>query len=234
MKNALVTGANKGIGYEICRQLARAGWQVFLSARSPERGNAAAALLRKELPGAAVEFLPLDASSVASIDAAVAVLDGRLTALDALVNNAAIFEGEDRSILNVELDELRRTFETNTFGPLYLTQKCRHLLAKAPDGGRVINLSSGLGQLQDMEDQYPSYSISKTALNAVSRQLASALKGDRIAVNAVSPGWVRTDMGGANADRSVEEGAAGTVWLATEAPLSLTGRFLRDHDEIPW
>ena len=229
-KTFLVTGANKGIGLEIARQLAATGARVFLGARDAGRGQAAAEKL-----GGNVEFLPLDVSEASSIDRAAETLAAKVEALDGLINNAGILD-DDRgtSILDTDPDLIRRTLETNTFGPLRLTQKLTPLLVKAVDGGRVVNLSSGLGQLSDMEDQYPAYSISKTALNAVTRQLSAALKDKGVAVNTVCPGWVKTDMGGEGASREVGHGADTPVWLVTEAPAKLTGEFLRDRKSIPW
>ncbi len=227
-KTILVTGANKGIGYEIARQLAEKGARVFVGARDAGRGRKAADELK-------AEFLQLDTSDAASIDRAVETLSSQVETLDGLINNAAINDDRDgKSVLDTDLGRLRQTLETNTFGPLYLTQKLAPLLAKAADGGRVVNLSSGLGQLSEMEDSYPAYSISKTALNAVTRQLASALKKQKVAVNTVCPGWVKTDMGGDAAPRTVAQGADTPVWLVTEASAELTGEFLRDRKSIPW
>ena len=158
----------------------------------------------------------------------------RAGSLDALVNNAGILKDEGASIVDVDVALIEQTLATNTFGPLRLTQALLPLLRKADGGARVINLSSGLGQLNDMDDGYPAYGISKTALNAVTRKFADALKGDRIAVNSVCPGWVKTDMGGAGAHRTVEQGADTVVWLATEAALEVTGQFLRDRKPIGW
>ena len=229
-KTFLVTGANKGIGHEIARQLAATGARVFLGARDAGRGQAAADAL-----GGSVEFLGLDVADAASIDRAADTLASRVEALDGLINNAGVLDDErGTSILDTDPDLIRRTLETNTFGPLRLAQRLAPLLEKAAGGGRVVNLSSGLGQLSDMEDQFPAYSISKTALNAVTRQLSAALKGKGIAVNTVCPGWVQTDMGGKNASRTVEQGADTPVWLVTEAPATLTGQFLRDRESIPW
>lgn len=229
-KTALVTGGNKGIGHEIVRQLARAGWRVFLGARDRARGEAAAAELAGE---GTVEFLEIDVSNPGSIRAGAEELIRRTPALDALVNNAGILEDDGKSIVDIDPDLVRRTLETNTFGPLQLTQALLPALRQA-GGARVVNLSSGLGQLGDMEDGYPGYGISKTALNAVTRKFAAALKADGIAVNSVCPGWVKTDMGGAGAHRTVRQGADTVVWLATEADPGVTGQFLRDRKPIPW
>lgn len=229
-KTALVTGGNKGIGEEIVRQLARAGWRVFLGARDRTRGQKAATELAAE---GSVEFLEIDVSDLDSIQKAVAELTGRTSTLDALINNAGILEDEGQSVVDANVDLMRRTLETNTFGPLQLTKALLPTLRKT-SGARVINVSSGLGQLGDMEDGYPGYAISKTALNAVTRKFAAALKADGIAVNSVCPGWVRTDMGGPNAHRTVEQGADTVTWLATEAGAEVTGQFLRDRKPIGW
>ena len=233
-KNIFVTGANKGIGYEICRQVARGGARVFLGARDAGRGQAAVAKLEAENPDAHVELLLIDVASTASIDRAVTELGAQIPSLDVLVNNAGILEDRAGTILETDLGLLRRTLETNLLGPLYLTQKLIPLLGAATGGARIVNVSSALGQLHDMSDEYPAYSISKVALNAITLQFADALKSKNIAVNTISPGWVRTDMGGEGANLSVEEGADTPVWLATEAPASLTGQFLRARQPIPW
>ena len=234
-KTFLVTGANKGIGYEIARQLARSGARVFVSARDAGRGQAAADKLQAEFTGANIKFLALDVADPGSIDRAVTEISGQVTVLDGLINNAGVLDDEPGvTILDTDIGLIRRTLETNTFGPLYLTRQLVPLLAKAADGGRVVNLSSGLGQLSDMAGSYPAYSLSKTTLNAVTRQLAFSLAKQGIAVNSVCPGWVKTDMGGAGAERTVEQGADTPVWLVTEAPVELTGKFLRDRESIAW
>jgi NAD(P)-dependent dehydrogenase (short-subunit alcohol dehydrogenase family) len=228
---ALVTGANRGIGREVARQLAVRGFRVVLGARRPEAGRKAAA----ELGGAGrVEFLEIDVADAASITRAAQHLAALADHLDVLVNNAGILEDGTATAPEVDAAVVRRTFETNTLGPLLVTQAMLPLLLKAPGGARIINVSSGAGALGEMTNWAPAYSISKTALNAVTRQFAAALRTQRIAVNSVCPGWVRTDMGGAGATRTVEQGADTIVWLATEAPLSLTGGFLRDRQSIEW
>jgi NAD(P)-dependent dehydrogenase (short-subunit alcohol dehydrogenase family) len=213
MKTALVTGANKGIGAEVSRQLANRGWRVVRTARRPSDNS----------------FIQLDVTDAKSIAEAVRQVDQ----LDVLVNNAAILEDDDKGVLTLDEKILRRTLETNTLGPLRVTQAFIPLLEKSKDA-RIVNVSSGGGQLSDMGTWSPAYCISKTALNAVTVQLAGALREKRIPVNSVCPGWVRTEMGGANAPRSVEEGADTIVWLATDAPRDLTGKFLRDRKVIPW
>ena len=231
-KTALVTGANKGIGREVARQLAARGYRVFLGARRPEAGRKAAAELAAG--GGAVEFLAIDIADEAGIARAAQELAGRTDHLDVLVNNAGILEDGDASVREVAAGVVRRTFATNALGPLLVTQALLPLLLKAPAGARVINVSSGAGALHDMTSWAPAYSISKTALNAVTRQFAAVLRTHPVAVNSACPGWVRTDMGGAGATRTVEQGADTIVWLATDAPASLTGKFVRDRKVIEW
>jgi NAD(P)-dependent dehydrogenase (short-subunit alcohol dehydrogenase family) len=229
-KIALVTGANKGIGYEIARQLGAKGYHVLVGARKTEAGNLAVASLQKG--GASAEFVEIDVSDRASIQKAAKVVAAHFDHLDALVNNAAIME-DKANIAEVSDELLLRTLKTNTLGPLLVTQAFLPLLTKSP-GATVVNMSSGLGQLSDMADTYPAYSISKTSLNAVTRQFAAALRDKGVTVNSVCPGWVKTDMGGANAPRTVQQGADTVTWLATEASRDLTGQFLRDRNVIPW
>jgi NAD(P)-dependent dehydrogenase (short-subunit alcohol dehydrogenase family) len=227
---ALVTGANKGIGYEIARQLGEKGYHVLVGARKAEAGKQAVASLQKS--GASAEFVEIDVSDGVSIQRAAKAVAAQFDHLDALVNNAAIMEDKD-NIAEVSDELLLRTLKTNTFGPLLVTQAFLPLLTKSP-AATVVNMSSGLGQLSDMADTYPAYSVSKTSLNAVTRQFAAALRDKGVAVNSVCPGWVKTDMGGANAPRTVQQGADTVTWLATEAPRDLTGQFLRDRKVIPW
>jgi NAD(P)-dependent dehydrogenase (short-subunit alcohol dehydrogenase family) len=227
---ALITGANKGIGFEVARQLAGHGFQVVLGARRRDAGRQAVA----EFAGGQAQLLEIDIANPASITRAAKQLAARVDHLDVLVNNAGILEDGKATAPDVDADVVRRTFETNTLGPLLVTQAMLPLLLQAPDGARIINVSSGAGALGEMLSWAPAYSISKTALNAVTRQFAAALRTRRIAVNSVCPGWVRTAMGGAGAPRAVEQGADTIVWLATEAPASLTGRFVRDRKVIGW
>ena len=230
MKTVLVTGANKGIGYEVARQLAARGFHVFLGARNAELGHKATQEL--ESAGGRVTFIQLDVADRQSVQAAAREVAGVVDRLDVLVNNAGIVSDGDAGLLETDLDLIRKTLETNTLGPLSVTQALVPLLKKS-DAPRIINVSSGAGQLDGGADGWaPAYCISKTALNGVTSQLATQLPG--IPVNSVCPGWVRTDMGGANATRSVAEGADTIVWLAEEAPHDLTGKFLKDRREIPW
>jgi NAD(P)-dependent dehydrogenase (short-subunit alcohol dehydrogenase family) len=230
MKTALITGANKGIGYEVARQLAGRGFHVCVGARNAKAGRRAVDEIAKK--GGKATFLEIDVADSDSVTRATHGYSKIEDHLDVLVNNAGIIVDGDNAALEISEDLFRKTLETNTLGPLRVTRAFVPLLqrSKAP---RVINVSSGGGQLTGGADGWaPAYCISKTALNGVTVQVAAALPN--FAVNSVCPGWVRTDMGGKNASRSVEEGADTIVWLASEAPQDLTGKFLRDRKEIPW
>src|SRR3954468_8562551 len=232
MKNqrtALVTGGNKGIGFEVVRELARLGLRVFLGARDVEAGRAAAEKLGD---GGEVAFVQLDITKPDTIHRAAEEVARQGDRLDVLINNAGILLDEDKAALTITPELFETTLRTNTLGPWLVTQAFVPLLKKSREP-RVVNVSSGGGQLEDGADGWaPAYCISKTALNGVTVQLAAALP--KCAVNSVCPGWVRTDMGGENATRSVAEGAATIVWLATEAPHDLTGKFVKDRKVIPW
>src|SRR5881275_165911 len=230
MNTALITGANKGIGHEVARQLAAKGFHVFVGARNAKAGRKAAEEIAKECGKAT--FLEIDVAHDGSVNTAAREFSDVEDHLDVLVNNAGIIVDGDAAILEISDDLLRKTLETNTLGPLRVTRAFAPLLrkSKAP---RVINVSSGGGQLTGGADGWaPAYCISKTALNGVTVQLSAALP--KFAVNSVCPGWVRTDMGGPNASRSVGEGATGIVWLAADAPQNETGKFWRDRKVIPW
>ena len=230
MKTALVTGANKGIGREVARQLAGKGFHVFIGARNRDAGRKAAEEIAKR--GGKATFLEIDVNDNESVTGAAREVWKITDHLDVLVNNAGIIMDGDDAILKISDDLVRKTLETNTLGALRVTRAFAPSLAKSKTP-RVINVSSGGGQLTGgAEGWSPAYCISKTALNGVTSQLAAVLP--KFAVNSVCPGWVRTDMGGRNATRSVEEGADTIVWLATDARQKLTGKFVRDRKEIPW
>ncbi len=227
-KIALVTGANKGIGFAVTRELARMGFRVFLGARNANAGRAAAARITE----GKVTFLEIDVADPESIRRAAEEFSRQTDHLDALVNNAGICLDEDKSALTITPQIFEETLRINTLGPWLVAKAFLPFLQKSV-GPRIVNVSSGGGQLDGGADGWaPGYCVSKTALNGVTVQLAAALP--KFAVNCVCPGWVRTEMGGAGATRSVAEGAAGIVWLAIEAPQDLTGKFFRDREVIPW
>lgn len=226
----VVTGGNRGIGFEICRQLAERGAQVVLTARKREAGEQA--LKKLAAQNLSARFHPLNVTGAESIAALRDFLEGTFAHLDVLINNAGIITDEEASGLEVKLASVRATLETNTLAPLHLAQTLAPLL-KRSRAGRIVNMSSGMGALSEMQGGYAAYRISKAALNAVTGILAAELRGT-VAVNSMCPGWVRTDMGGANAERDVSQGADTAVWLALDAPQALTGKFLRDRKVIAW
>jgi NAD(P)-dependent dehydrogenase (short-subunit alcohol dehydrogenase family) len=223
---ALVTGANRGIGLEVARQLAVKGYKVLLSARNGEQASVVASELA-ESTGGAVAPLTLDVSSPASIEAA-AVQVGDRGKLDVLVNNAGV--GLDFGVAGVDPDfeKIQRTLETNFFGAYRLTIALLPLL-RASDHPRIVNVSSGMGGVAEMGGWSPGYRVSKASLNAVTRILSTELAGEGFKVNSACPGFVNTDMGGPmGAQKPVEDGAAGIVWLATLPDDGPTGGFFRD------
>ena len=232
---ALVTGANKGIGFEVVRQLAREGFHVFLGARKSDAGLAAVQKLNQEGEKedyGEITVLKIDVSKPDSIRSAAEEFSRKSDRLDTLVNNAGILLDGDKDVLTITPEIFETILRTNTLGALLVSQAFVPFL-KNSDAPRIVNVSSGGGQLADGADGWaPAYCISKTALNGVTVQLAAALP--KFAVNSVCPGWVRTDMGGSNATRSVLEGAAGIVWLAADAPQNQTSKFWRDRKVIPW
>jgi NAD(P)-dependent dehydrogenase (short-subunit alcohol dehydrogenase family) len=194
-----------------------------LGARDREKGQRAAA----GLPGA-VRAVQLDVSDPESVRAAAAGLDR----LDALVNNAAILYDTWQRGVDADLDQVREALDTNLLGAWRVTQATLALLRRSP-AGRIVNVSSGAGSLNDMGGGTPAYRTSKAALNALTRILASELRGDRILVNAICPGWVATDMGGAGG-RPVRDGAAGIVWAVELPDDGPTGGFFRDGRPVAW
>ncbi len=226
----VVTGANRGIGFEMCRQLAARGADVILTARSKDAGKMAAKKLAAQK--LIVHFQLLDVSSRKSIAAFRDFLQRTYGRLDVLINNAGVIAKNDSRVVDVNMETVRVTLETNTLGPFHLTQALVPLLETGKHA-RIVNVSSGMGAFSEMQGDYVAYRLSKTALNAISVMLAAELRG-KIAVNAACPGWVKTDMGGQKAERDVSEGADTPVWLALDAPQTLTGKFLRDRKVIPW
>jgi NAD(P)-dependent dehydrogenase (short-subunit alcohol dehydrogenase family) len=226
-KTVLVTGANRGIGLEVCRQLGKLGYHIFLSARNSDKGSNAVAKLKSKNVNA--EFIQMDVADENSVKNAANEFGKKSMKLDVLVNNAAILK--DTEITKMPTKELWDMLNINSVGAFIVT---REFLQFMDSGSRIINVSSGAGALTDMGTYAPSYSISKTTMNAITKQFAGALKHKRIAVNSVTPGWVRTDMGGMSAARSVEKGAETIVWLATEATQDKTGLFWRDKKVIDW
>ena len=230
---AVVTGANRGIGFEVCRQLARRGdVKVVLTSRNEEKGKAAAEKLAAE--GLAVEFHRVDVTDGETIGALASSLEATHSRCDVLVNNAGVMlDPRGSRALDAKPETFANTLEVNFLGPLRLAQALVPLM-KRNGYGRIVNFASGLGQLADMGTGTPAYRVSKTALNALTRMLSAELNGSGILVNSMCPGWVRTDMGGAQAPRTVEQGADTAVWLATLPVDGPTGGFFRDRKPMTW
>jgi len=228
MKTAVVTGANRGIGFEASRELARRGFHVVLTARNLAAG--AGALKRLQADGLSVEPRKLDVTSAEDAQALARHLRETRGRVDVLVNNAGILPDNDGA-LDVSAVTLMEILNTNTLGAVRMIQALAPLM---PKGGRIVNVSSGLGALGEMGGGQLGYRMSKTALNAVTRVFAAELAARGIAVNSVCPGWVKTDMGGAGATRSVEQGAETVVWLAADAAARESGGFFRDKHPISW
>ncbi|MGK4007984.1 SDR family oxidoreductase [Sorangium sp. So ce1036] len=234
---ALVTGANKGIGLAIARELARRGALVLVGARDPGRGEAAAAQIRAE--GGDARALALDVTRADTIAAAAAWIRAELGRLDVLVNNAGIAKVGAPSA--TALADVRAVFETNVFGVIAVTQAMLPLLREAP-AGRIVNVSSRLGSLTAISDPaFPNrgiggvaYGPSKSALNAVTVAFAQELAGTPIKVNAACPGYTATDLTNHKGPRSVAEGAREPVRLALLGPDGPTGTFSDDDGPIPW
>jgi NAD(P)-dependent dehydrogenase (short-subunit alcohol dehydrogenase family) len=229
-KIALVTGANRGLGFETCRQLARLGLTVILSARDFNKGDVAAKQLVER--GLDVIFYELDMLNQSHMNRITRQIEQRFGRLDVLVNNAAILYDTWQSTLNANLEVVSQALTTNLFGPWRLSQLCIPLM-KRNNYGRIVNVSSGAGSLHYMSCGTPAYSVSKAALNAFSRILAADLHGTGILVNSVDPGWVATDMGG-RGGRPVEDGAKGIVWAATLPDNGPSGGSFFDGKPAPW
>lgn len=236
---AVVTGANRGIGFEITRQLAKKNILVVLTSRKPDSGEIACKDLQKqELP---VRYFKLDVDHASDIIALGQFMEKEFGRCDILVNNAGIFldkaatdDPEDYpSIFHAKIETIEKAIRTNVYGPLLLAQTIVPLMKK--NGyGRIVNMSSGMGQLTEMNGGYPGYRFSKTGLNVLTRVFNDELEGENILINSMCPGWVKTDMGGVGATRSIPEGADTAVWLATLPDGGPRGKFFRDRKEIPW
>ena len=230
-KIAVVTGGNKGIGFGICRSLATQGIRTILTARDVSKGEAAQEQLKQE--GLETIFHPLDVSDQSSIDSLAGFLTNEFGRLDILINNAAIRKDAGMMGLDVPIEIVREMMETNLYGPLMLCQTLAPLLKKS-SAGRIVNVSSGMGSLASMGGGSPAYRITKTALNAMTKVLASEFRGTGVLVNCCHPGWVRTDMGGRGASKSIDEGADTPVWLALLPKNGPTGGYFQDRKPMPW
>jgi NAD(P)-dependent dehydrogenase (short-subunit alcohol dehydrogenase family) len=228
---ALVTGANRGIGKEVARQLAGRGYEVLVTARDGAKADAAANEVRESTRGA-VRALPLDVSDPASIQAAAERVQADVGRLDVLVNNAGV--GTDFGVSGTapDFDAVQRALDTNFFGAYRLTIALLGLLRRS-EHARIVNVSSGMGGVAEMGGWSPGYRVSKAAMNAMTRILSTELRDEGILVNSACPGFVNTDMGGPmGAKKPVEDGAKGVVWLATLPDDGPTGGFFRDGQPV--
>lgn len=233
-RTALVTGANRGIGFEIARQLAAAGVRVLAGVRSEAKGHAASAAFAKA--GVDIDTVMLDVADAATMPTALADIEGRHGTIDILINNAAILidgpGGFKASFFEMTDETLRQTWETNVLGPaVAMRTLVPGMIARGY--GRVVNISSLAGQLSGMGSGFPAYRVSKTALNALTRIVAAEATGN-VKINACSPGWVKTDMGGPDAERLPEQGAETAVWLAQLPADGPTGGFFQDKKSLAW
>ena len=230
IQTALITGANKGIGFEIAHQLLKKGFHVIITGRDELKLSEAVNQLKSE--SASIEMLLMDVSNFESVKTAAKSLADRNFLLDVVINNAAIMLKEDLSLIGHDDEVLKATINTNCYGPIRVIHAFLPMM-KTP--GRIINISSEGGSMSGPVGGWsPAYCVSKTMLNSITRHIAYELSGKSIAVNAVTPGWVRTNMGGKSAPRSIDHGAETPVWLASEAPIELTGKFFKDKAEIKW
>lgn len=229
MTTVLVTGANRGLGREVARQLGEKGWRVLLGIRSAEAGRETEAALRGE--GVDAHHVGLDTSEPASIEAAAKEIADRFGALDVLVNNAAIHYDTWQRVGAPDFTVVEEAFRTNTVGPWRVALAMLPLLRQS-SSARIVNVSSESGALYAMTGMTPAYAISKIALNGLTLMMANEWRSDGLLVNAVCPGWTATDMGGGG--RPIPEGAKSIVWAATLPDDGPTGGFFRDGRPIEW
>jgi NAD(P)-dependent dehydrogenase (short-subunit alcohol dehydrogenase family) len=228
-KIILVTGANRGIGLEIVKQVATMGHIAILTARDEDKGKNAAAELQNS--GLNAQFVQLDAVDENSIEKAAKCVAETFGRLDVLVNNAGIFNDREKS-LTVSKKAVQEHLDINFIAPLIISQAFMPLLRKST-GGRIINFSSQMGRLNGMGGGSAAYRFSKTAINSLTAVMAADVAGTNIKVNSMCPGWVKSDMGGEGAYRSLEQGADTAVWLATAEKIP-TGKFFADRQETEW
>jgi NAD(P)-dependent dehydrogenase (short-subunit alcohol dehydrogenase family) len=228
---ALVSGGNRGIGFAVCKGLNQVRLQVIMGSRDIENGQLAAERLQNE--GFKVDPHQLDVTDPTSIEALKAYILKQYGRLDVLINNAGVHLDKGESILEVSLDIVRQTLEINLFGALNISRTFLPMM-KQHDYGRVVNVSSDMGSLSKMSGRSGAYRMSKAALNALTRVIASEVEGYNIKVNTMAPGWVKTDMGGPSAPRSPEQGADTIIWLATLPDDGPTGGFFKDRESVPW
>ncbi|MDY6899587.1 MAG: SDR family oxidoreductase [Cyanobacteriota bacterium] len=229
-KIALVTGGNRGIGFAVTQGLLQKGFQVIITSRSLDKAKQAAEKLNSMGKVRPIELNVVDDNS---INQAFKSIQSQIDKLDVLINNAGVYPDEGVNILTIDRLLLHKTLNTNTFGAIRMVQEFLPLLKKSSDA-RIVNVSSGYGEIDGLSANVPSYCLSKLALNGATIMLSQALRSEKIAVNAICPGWVKTDMGGDSAPRTPEQGADTAIWLATEASRNETGKYWRDRKVISY
>jgi NAD(P)-dependent dehydrogenase (short-subunit alcohol dehydrogenase family) len=236
MHTAIVTGANRGVGRGVVKQLVLLGYRTILTSRDELKGKLVVNELKQEIgtkPAADLIYHQLDVTDAESVKRLYDFVVANYEAADILVNNAAVLLDQCGRVIQTPVETYRTTMATNVYGPLLLCQTFIPLMIKR-NYGRVVNVSSGAGQIGDMINDMPAYRLSKIALNGLTLMLADSVRGTNVLINAGCPGWVRTEMGSPNAPRSIEEGAEGIVWLATLPDGGPHGGFFRDGKLIPW
>lgn len=236
MRTAIITGANRGVGRGVAKQLAALGYWTILTSRDERKGNLTVEELRTELGtrlSGELVYHQLDVTEASSIRRLYDFVVEKYIAADVLVNNAAVLLDQFGRVLQTPEDIFRATLDTNLYGPLRLCQAFIPLMLQR-NYGRVVNVSSGAGQVENMVNDMTAYRLSKIALNGLTLMLADSVKGANVLVNAGCPGWVRTGMGSPEAPRSIDEGAASIVWLATLPDGGPRGGFFRDGQPLPW
>jgi NAD(P)-dependent dehydrogenase (short-subunit alcohol dehydrogenase family) len=228
---AIVTGANRGIGFETCRQLSQLGYLTILTSRDESKGRTALETLSRE--GGELIFHQLDVADLESIRNLAAYVEDNFMICDVLVNNAGVFLDRGRSVLDVPLEVLKETVETNFYGALNMCRAFVPLMRKN-NYGRIVNVSSGMGSISSMGGYSAAYKLSKLIMNGMTRIMADEIKDENIKVNTMAPGWVRSDMGGPGAPRSLSQGADTIIWLATLHDDGPTGGFFEDREPISW
>ena len=229
-KIALVTGANRGIGFAIAQGLLRKDVTVVATSRNLANKEE---MIEKLSPLGRIYYSQLDVTNLETINQTVAFVQNTFNRLDILINNAGINYDDHQNVSNASMAEVRNTLETNFIGPWQVIQQFLPLLKNSSEAN-IVNVSSGAGSWKDQDGTTPAYSISKLALNGMTRAFANTLISQQINVNAVCPGWVRSDMGGSNATRSLAEGADGIIWAGLLQERNVTGKFFRDGAEVDW
>jgi NAD(P)-dependent dehydrogenase (short-subunit alcohol dehydrogenase family) len=227
---AVVTGANKGIGFECCKQLAGKGIKVILTARDIDKGEKSAN--NPQSQGFNVLYHQLEVTNEKSVQDLFSFIKWKFSKLDILINNAGVYIDRGDS-LSVPLSVIKKTIDVNLIGPWLVTKTLIPLL-KMSKSGRIVNVSRRAGQLSNLTDHTPAYNISKLGLNGLTQIFARDLRKTNIQVNVMCPGWVATDMGTAIAPKSVEEGVDTIIWLATSEDVDYSGKFFKDREEIDW